>query len=103
MEHRYPGEMGGHDTSQDSTREFIEQMHEFPTLDQPLTDTMMKEMLVTLRGSSHRDLMECTIQLKAEVTAIGDRVSHTENEMGEFAAAHNELVDEIKIYSLIKR
>lgn len=92
-EHRYPGEQGGHDTSQDSTKEFIEQMHDFPTLDQPLTDTLMKEMLVTLRGSLHRDLMECTTQLKAEVTAIGDRVSHTEDKMGEFATAHNELVD----------
>lgn len=75
VEHTYPGELGGHDTSQDSTKEFIEQMHDFPTLDQPLTDTMMKDMLITLRGSLHRDLMECTTQLKAEVAAIGDSLS----------------------------
>lgn len=75
-EHKYPDELGGHDISQDSIREFIEQMHDFPTLDQPLTDTMMRDMLVTLRGSLHRDLMECTSKLKAEVIAIGESLSH---------------------------
>lgn len=79
--------------SQDSTTELFPQIHDFPTTGQPLSDTTMKEMLVSLRGSLHRDLMQCVSQMKSEVAAVGEHVNHVENKMAEFASAHNELVD----------
>lgn len=33
------------------------------------------------------------LQLKSDITDIGERVSHMKNKMGEFTTAHNELVD----------
>lgn len=91
--HTYAGEQGDECDSRDSTRVFIEQINEFPTSGMPLSDTIMKEMLVTLRGSLHRDMMQCISQIKSDVTSIGDRVSHVEDKMGDYAVAHNELVD----------
>ena len=93
VEHRYAG--GPEDTydSQNSTRDFVEQIHDFPTSGVPLSDTVMRDMLVTLRGSMHKDMMLCVSQLKRDVSAIGDRISHVEDRMGDFTIAHNELVD----------
>lgn len=79
--------------SQDSIREFVEQINEFPTTGQPLSDTIMRDMLITLRGSLHRDMMTCIAELRKDVSSIGDRVNHIEDKIGEFIVAHNELVD----------
>lgn len=38
-------------------------------------------------------MMTCISELKSDVTAIGDRNNNIEDKMGEFATAHNELVD----------
>ena len=91
--HTYAGEQDDGCDSQNSTRVFVEQINEFPTSGMPLSDTVMKDMLVTLRGSLHRDMMLCISQIKSDVTSIGERVSHIEDKMGDFAVAHNELVD----------
>lgn len=91
--HKYAGEQGGCDISQDSTREFVQHISDLPITRQPFSDTVMRDMLVTLGGSLHRDMMDCVSHLKSKITAIGDRVSHVEDKMGEFASAHNELVD----------
>lgn len=32
-------------------------------------------------------------RINADVSSVGDRVDHIEQKMGEFAVAHNELVD----------
>lgn len=61
--HRYAGELGNHDLSQDSTMEFVEHINEFHPTGQPLSDTIMREMLVTLRGSLHREIMNCISQV----------------------------------------
>lgn len=53
------------------------------TTGQPLSDTTMKEMLVSLRGSMHRNLMECVSQMKSDIAEVGDRVSNAENKMAE--------------------
>lgn len=92
-DHRYAGEPEDNCNSQNSTKDLIEQINEFPTIGQPLSDTVMRDMLVTLRGSLHKDMMLCISQVKSDVSAMGDRVRHIEDKMGEFAVAHNELVD----------
>lgn len=84
-------ERGG--TDQNSTRQFIECIDDYPTANQPISDTTLKDMLVSLRGSLHRDMISMVIQNRAKVDAIGERVDRVENKMGEYAEAHNELVD----------
>lgn len=56
-------------------------------------DTTLKDTLVSLHGSFHRDILSFISQIKSDVAAIGDRIRHVKNEIGEFATAHNELVD----------
>lgn len=55
--HQYAGEKGRGDISEDSTREFIECIDDYPAVGQPLLDKTLKDMLVSLRGSLHRDMM----------------------------------------------
>lgn len=71
----------------------MEQINEFATTGQLLSDTVLRDMLVTFQGSLHRDTMTCISHMKFDVTVIGDRVNHIEDKMGEFTTAHNELVD----------
>lgn len=75
------------------TREFIECIDDFPAVGQPLSDKTLKDMLVSLRGSLHRDMMTMVSQMRWEVDGIGERIHHMENKMGDFAVAHNKLVD----------
>ena len=84
------------DMLQDSlndTRELAAPINSFPTADKPLSDTMLKDMLVSLRSSLHADMMECMRGFKADVQELGGRVDHVEQKMGEFASSFNSLVD----------
>lgn len=66
-------------------------MDSLPTCGHPIMDTILKDMLVSLHGGSfHRDVLSFITQIKLDVAAIGDRVRHVKNKIGEFAAAHNE-------------
>lgn len=47
--------------SMEDTRELTECINEFPTTDQPLSDTTLKDMLVSLRSSLHTDMMKCML------------------------------------------
>lgn len=91
--HIYAGEPGDQNMSQASTTEFVEQLNKFPTTGQTLSYTVMRDMLITLRRSLHRDMMNSITELRNNVSSIGDRVSHIKDKMGEFTVAHNELVD----------
>lgn len=62
-----------------------------PAVGQLLSDKTVKDMLVSLRVSLHRDIM--ISQIRREVDDMGDRIHHVANKMGDFAVAHNELVD----------
>lgn len=53
----------------------------------------MKDMLVSLRSSIHSDVQSIALKLNTEIQDLGNRVSHAENKMGEFASAYNDLVD----------
>lgn len=55
-------------------------------------DTTLKDMLVSSTCSRHRDMLSCVTQIRAEVEAIGDKISHVENKIREFVMAHNELM-----------
>lgn len=64
-----------------------------PTKGQPIMDTTLKEMLISLRGTLHRDMATVVSQVREEFAKLGDRVHNVESKMGEFAVAQNELVD----------
>ncbi|XP_077341238.1 uncharacterized protein LOC143986704 [Lithobates pipiens] len=86
-------EVSAFNSSMDDTRELQDSITDFPTLNQPVMDTTLKDMLVSLRSTLHADIMAITQQFKTEVHAVTDRVSHVEVKMGEFAQTFNELVD----------
>lgn len=68
-------------------------MNSFPTTIQPISDTTLKDVLVSLRASLHTDMMECVQSFRAEVQELGGRVDHIEHKMSEFAASHNTPID----------
>lgn len=80
------------DTMED-TRELVDPFTAFPTTGKPVSDTTLKDMLVSLRSSMHTDMMQCVHNFKSELGAIGGRVDHIEDKMGDFAASHNTLID----------
>lgn len=71
--HMYAGELEESYDSQNSTRDFVEQIHGVP-----LSDTIMRDMLVTLRGSLHKDMMMCVSQIKQDVSALGAILNYVE-------------------------
>lgn len=47
----------------------------FPTSGQPVSDTMLKDMLLSLRSFLHANMLSCIHQFKAEIQGLGDRVT----------------------------
>lgn len=86
-------EVSGFKSSLDDTRELQDSINDFPTLNQPLMDTTLKDMLVSLRTTLHAVMLAITQQFKSEVTAVSNRVTHIESKMGEFTTTFNEMVD----------
>lgn len=58
-----------------------------------MMDTMLKDMLVSLRSTLHSDILALTRQFRSKTFTVDDRVSHVEEKIGEFASTFNELVD----------
>lgn len=48
----------------DDTSELTAFINSFPTTNQPILDTTMKEMLVSLRSSLHTDITTCVQSFK---------------------------------------
>ena len=79
--------------SQEDTRELPDSIISFPTQNQPVLDTTLKDMLISLRSTIHGDMMSCMGKFSTELSEVGDRVNHIETKMGEYATTINELVD----------
>lgn len=65
----------------------------FPTTDQAVSQTFLKDMMLALRASIHQSLTTTLSSQKAIIDEIGGRVDHVETKMAEFSEAHNGLVD----------
>lgn len=65
----------------------------FPTSDRPVSDTVLKEMLLSLKASLHADMTAGINHCQREVQALGSRVDHIEKRMGEFTSSFNTMVD----------
>lgn len=57
---------------------------------QPVLDTTLKDMLISLRSTIYADMMR---KFNTELTAVGDRVDHIEGKMGDYATTINYLID----------
>lgn len=65
----------------------------FPTSGQPISDTVLKEMLLSLRVSLHADIVSGVNQCQADVQAMGEKINHIEHTIGEYSISFNTLVD----------
>ena len=79
--------------SGDDTRELPDSIATFPTSNQPVMDTVLRDMLVTLRSSLQADMMNCMHRVSGELREVEGRVEHIESKMGEYASTINNLVD----------
>ncbi|XP_018417948.1 PREDICTED: uncharacterized protein C3orf67-like [Nanorana parkeri] len=77
----------------DDTRELFAPIENYPTANQPLSDTTLKDMLVSLRSSLNSDMQALVHQFSSDLQEVGERVTHIEDKMGDFADTFNELVD----------
>lgn len=77
----------------EDTRELVDPINAFPTTNKPVSDTTLKNMLVSLCSSMHADMMQCINNFKAEVGELGGWVDNIEKKMGDFASSHNTLID----------
>lgn len=65
----------------------------FPTSDRPVSDTVLKEMLLSLKASLHADMTAGINHCQREVQALGIRVDHIEQRMSDFTSSFNTMVD----------
>lgn len=80
-------------SSLDDTRELADNINSFPTSYQPISETTLKDMLVSLRRLFYKDMMTYMQSFKMEVLELGGRVTHLEQKIGEYASSFNALVD----------
>lgn len=74
-------ETGNHKVSrcQDSmeyTRELTENINKFPITNQPLSNSTLKDMLVSVRSTLHADMMESMQTSKSDMGELGGRMDH---------------------------
>lgn len=65
----------------------------FPTSDRPVSDTVLKDMLVSLKASLHADMTAEINHCQSEVQALGSRIDHIEHSMSDFTSSFNTMVD----------
>lgn len=78
------------DTEIQSTDDMLDT---FPTSNQVVSDSVLKEMMLALRTSIQTSFASALNSQSASIDGLGNRVDHIEHKMGEFSNAHNELVD----------
>lgn len=65
----------------------------FPTSGRPVSDTVLKDMLLSLKASLHTDMTAGINHCQREVQALGRRVDHIEQYMSDFTSSFNTMVD----------
>lgn len=54
----------------------------FSTVGQPVSDTILKDMLLFLRSFLHSDMLDCMKQIKQEIHSLEDRIDTVESSLG---------------------
>lgn len=65
------------------TNGFSEKLDAFPTVGQPILDSALKDMLITLHGAFQQDMSNFMRHTNREIAAIGGRVDFIENKMND--------------------
>lgn len=65
----------------------------YPVSNQPVMDTLLKDMLLSLQSSLHADLAALTHKFSSEIHRLGEKVNHIENSLGKINVTVNDLVD----------
>lgn len=69
--------------SGEDTSDMPESIESLPTQNQPVLDTVLKDMLLSLRSIIQADMDSCMNRFSRDIQAMGDRVDHIEVKMGE--------------------
>lgn len=64
----------------------------FPTNNQSVMDTLLKDMLVSLQQSLHVDFTNLTQKFFTEISSLGERVNSVENVVTDITTTVNDLV-----------
>lgn len=65
----------------------------FPTSNQPVIDTMLKEMLISLHSSLHNVISSMFTAFKSEMVHTGNKIGQIEKQMAVMTETVNDLVD----------
>lgn len=65
----------------------------FPTSDRLVSDTVLKEMFLSLKASLHANMIAGINHCQGEVRAIGGRVDHIKKQMSEYTSSFNTMLD----------
>lgn len=65
----------------------------FPTSNQPVLDTTMKDMLISLQSSLRNDISTMFNKFSSQMHYMGQRVCNIETQVGEMTETVNDLVD----------
>lgn len=77
----------------EETNGFSEKLDAFSAVGQPILDSIHKDMLITIREALQHAMASFMKQTNNETKAIGNRVDHIGNKLGNYTQAHNEVVD----------
>lgn len=67
-------------------------LEEFPTSNKTVWKSFLKEMMLALHSSLHKDFSAILNKFTAFINDFSERANHVEVTMGEFSKAHNGLV-----------
>lgn len=81
----------GNNTAQ--AQQMTDPIEDFPTADRPISDIVLKEMLISLRSSLQSDMVKGINQCHKEVQAIGVILDRVEQQMEEYSSTYNTMVD----------
>lgn len=79
--------------SGEDTREIPESIETYPTQNQPVLDTVLKDMLLSLRSTIQSDMASYMHKINKDIQSVGNRIDHIETKMEEYAGTINDLVD----------
>lgn len=65
----------------------------YPTTNQPVMDTTLKDMLLSLRSTLQSDMLSFMQHFKQEVTTLGNHISQVESNMTACATTVNDIID----------
>lgn len=64
-----------------------------PTTNQPVLDTTLRDMLLTVQSSIHSEIANMIQHFNSEIFYMGNRVTNIESKMGEITSSFNDMVD----------